>query len=171
MTELTKDEITEWMLMEMLEHDLFDVDFCWGYSKQYIGHCSVHPKTYQPTKIELSEFFFDAMKDKFRMVDVGLHELAHALAYREQGKAVVDPHGDIWKEYCLKVGAEPTRCEERSSFDQGAFKYTGYCPEPECGYEFGFSRLGKRWKRNWLAAADGYWCSECNLLLKVSKNY
>jgi len=170
MSELTKDEITEWMLMEMLEYDLFDVEFCWGTSKTYIGFCSVHPETYQPTKIELSEFFFDAMKDKFRMVDVGLHELAHALAYREQGKAV-DPHGDIWKSYCLQVGAEPTRCENKDSFDQGAFKYTGYCPEPGCNREYGFSRLGKHWKENWMSTGNGYSCTKHELLLKVRKNF
>ena len=170
MSELTKDEITEWMLMEMLEHDLFNVGFCWGNSRTYIGFCSVNSETYQPTKIELSEFYFNAMKDKFRMVDVGLHELAHALAYRDHGKDA-DAHGDIWKAYCLQVGAEPTRCEHRDSFDQSAFKYTGYCPNEECDTAYGFSRLGTRWKRNWMASPDGYWCPDCNFLLKVSKNF
>ena len=176
MTELTKDEITEMALHDMLENDLEGVEFCWGNSKQYLGSVNYrwerngNNKDLMPNRIELSNFFFDAVVDKWEMVDVWLHELAHALSVRDYGKAA-HGHGWIWKDYCVQLGAEPTRCADSTNIDQWSYKYTGWCPNEECGTEYGFSRLGKRWKNNWMASADGYWCSECNLLLKVSKNY
>jgi predicted SprT family Zn-dependent metalloprotease len=173
MTELTQDEITEMALHDMLEHDLFDVEFCWGNSRQWLGFVSYKRDKLDnliPKRIELSSFYFDAVVDKWEMVDVWLHELAHAKSVLDHGEKA-HGHGKIWRDYCIKLGAEPTRCADSSNIDQWAYKYTGYCPNDECDKEYGFSRLGKLWKRNWMALPNGYRCPHCDLLLKVSKNY
>ena len=119
MTELTKDEITELALFEYLERDLVDIEFGWDNRKRRLGgarYIQKHEKgikTITPKGIYLSSFFFDAMEDKFDMVDTLYHEMAHILAFYDGDYG----HGEIWKAYCILLGADPTRCSENKVID------------------------------------------------------
>lgn len=63
------------------------------------GYCYSH------LTIKLSRHYFE-LNRKFPSIiqDIILHEIAHAMQYEEMGYMSHDKH---WKNYCLKIGAQP----------------------------------------------------------------
>lgn len=172
--EITKDEITELALFEMLEHEILDVEFSWNYNKRRFGvvfwkQDFMGRKT--PTKLQLSQFMFEALDDKWQMVDTLYHELAHILSVRYHGPKAYG-HTPEWKQWCVKLGADPTRVKG-AELDLSGYKYVASCSKKTCDHEFGVTRLGKIWKNNYNKDFTGryYLCKSCGapMLLKDNK--
>jgi len=68
--------------------------------------------------------------------DTILHELAHALA------GPTAKHGSKWKEWCLKVGANPQRCKPISQVSGPTPNYISKCTK--CSTEYKRQRKPKR---------------------------
>jgi predicted SprT family Zn-dependent metalloprotease len=171
--EITKDEITELALLELLEHELIGVEFSWDQRKDRIGVVGIKwDRDDNPTiqYIKLSEWIFNALEDKWQMVDTLYHELAHMVAVRNHGRKGYG-HNSIWRHYCRKFGAVPKRDKDRSvGVKSDAYKYTGYCTL--CNFETGFAKMGKVWKRTMYGyASNSYICPKCKIGLKVRQNY
>lgn len=66
-------------------------------SVRILGHCD-HGENY----IAISNKVIDFMEDH-EIIDVIRHEVAHALVGYGEG------HNDIWKQACIKIGADPER--------------------------------------------------------------
>lgn len=138
------------------KYGVTDWKITWGNQKKTVGEAQFRTKT-----VELSEFLFDRLKDKRDMLDVVLHEIAHVLA----GYAAA--HNNVWKTWCVRIGARPVRCYRFAQFDikPSDYKYNFVCKVH--GYQAGASRLPKR-KAS---------CPKCcrryneNYLLKVVQNW
>jgi predicted SprT family Zn-dependent metalloprotease len=129
------EEFSKELLAEMAEEypELRSWRFAWMDTKSAMGRCD-----YGSRKIELSRILIPAVKDESKIIDTLLHEIAHALA------GVGNGHNYVWKNWCVKIGANPQRCYEQHKevdISKVDFKYTYECPN--CGRTGGFSR---RWK-------------------------
>lgn len=60
------------------------------------------------------------------VLDVVLHEIAHAISYRRHGREGKG-HGRLWKEVAVEVGAEPTRCYESHRLPKPEPRWMGTC--------------------------------------------
>jgi predicted SprT family Zn-dependent metalloprotease len=67
------------------------------YAKRRFGYCS-----YTDKRISLSSYLVE-MNDEAQVRDTILHEIAHALTPGAK-------HGWRWKQKCVEIGADPTRC-------------------------------------------------------------
>ena len=167
--ELTKEEITDLMLSEMLENDLTYVQFHWDAATH--RHGATHWEKFKAfgtgeekcrvTKITLSEPIFNALRDKWSMVNTVYHELAHAIAIRDYGSS---KHCDNWREIAIELGASPNRCSsDPIEVEKINYKYTATCIS--CGYVGHFSRLGKNWRNG------AYVHKNCGGEYDITKNY
>lgn len=147
--------------------------FGWTNSKGYAGLASrVYDRS---TKshiylLSLSAFYYRAFKDKKDIKDTVLHELAHIVA-NYYNDVPMSSHGDEWKFYAKTLGARPERCfsADADSVDLSLFKYVAYCPN-DC-IQYGYHRLGRVLRLNYIGSNHGYICKKCNSLLEVRKNY
>lgn len=86
---------------EMYKWGLKDWDFRFNTRcKRILGRCF-----FQKELIELSAHYVELNTEE-EVLDTIRHEIAHALAYINDGDA---GHGPKWKEWCLKTGASPER--------------------------------------------------------------
>src|SRR5271165_2054189 len=83
--------------------------------KKHYAYCYSRKK-----KIQLSEHFLTYC-DASQLVDVVLHEIAHALLPPKE------MHGELWKQKCVEIGAKPSRLVEFNTPD----RYQTFCPN--CG--------------------------------------
>ncbi len=97
------------------EHDLRDKGWQFSFfnGKQKLGLCYHHRKMIQFSK------HFLMLRDE-EILDVLLHEVAHALAGHEAG------HGYEWKRVCLRIGARPQASATELSASPES-KWTGVC--------------------------------------------
>lgn len=164
MTEITKDEITELMLSQMAEHDLFGIHFFWNDSTVRAGQVQgekLDDGTVEIYSVSLSLPTFESMGSKADMIDVVYHEIAHCIAIRDHN---CRGHGEIWKDIAIDLGAKPVSCGS-FNLDWGKMptKYTAICAS--CGLTHGFMRMGKNWKEK------KYRCPQCDIAPKVTRNY
>ena len=174
MAEITKDEITELVLHEFLEHDITDVVFKWNGNKSRYGvvRSRFVNGVLVPKELELSEVLFDALIDKHEMVDTVYHELAHIIAIQRYGRAG-SGHGRLWKKVAREFGCSTDRCSGADiDNDVVGYKYTAFC---RCGKhkDSGFSRLGRVWENNYYSRKHVtlYICRHCKEPLLVRENY
>jgi hypothetical protein len=90
--------IEEFARVQLAKWNLTDWTFVWDNARRRYGQCR-HIKR----EISLSRIL-TSMNDIEQSIDTVLHEIAHALAGRGQG------HNHVWKQWCIKVGAQPQRC-------------------------------------------------------------
>ena len=97
----------------LLKHKLDDWTFKLNNAKRCFGTCNYKNKTIYISRIIAKLNSEDEVKDTI------LHEIAHILAGK-QG------HNHIWKEQCLKIGANPKRdCGKEIILPRG--KYEAVC--------------------------------------------
>ena len=162
--ELTKDEITEFALLEMMEHDLVGVSFWWDTYTDKFGKCHAEWDGYKwiVTGISMSEPFFSGLIDKYEALDTVYHEIAHAIDARDNNNL---NHGESWKEIAQSLGARPSPSVSKAlDYTKTGHKYIANCSS-DCGYSWGFHRMGTVWKR------DGYRCPDCKEPLVVERIY
>jgi len=173
---MTKDEFEQWALSQIAKLDFSDhVYFGWSNWKSVAGMAT---RTYRRGEgtvylITISEFYLDTFRDIESIKDTLLHELAHAMA-NYHNSIPMSSHGREWKFYATVLGAKPQRCfhANNKNLDLSKFKYTAYCPNPDCDTSYGFSRMGKLWRYNLENdPTDGYECALCNLHMHVRKNF
>jgi len=105
----------------------WDVEFNDNISKT-LGRAKCHDRV-----IELSSKAFienEHMIPKETLIDIVLHEVAHALDYEDRGTS---GHDEAWKDWARKVGADPTRT---TSLPEVAVKAMASWKRecPECGW-------------------------------------
>jgi predicted SprT family Zn-dependent metalloprotease len=93
--------------------------FKFNHRKRNLGVCRYGPKS-----IELSLYLLPFMSD-YDVKDTILHEIAHALDWRERGES---DHGPEWRRWAVKVGANPSRLTKLSKEITAKSKYTLICP-------------------------------------------
>jgi len=87
--DLATDLISQWLTD--------DWQFKWDHAKTRFGLCNYARKT-----IQLSKKLAPFLNDK-EIVDVIIHEIAHALAGHKNS------HNHIWKQQVIKLGGQPSR--------------------------------------------------------------
>jgi len=124
-----KEKLKTKAIERMEEFDLIEKGwyFEWSKKKRSLGDCN-HTKK----RIRLSEYFA-ALISFDDMVDTINHEIAHAIVESGNG------HNQIWKEACIKTGANPERVANKVIIGNRTFKWTGTCPS--CGHESNRHRL------------------------------
>jgi hypothetical protein len=70
-----------------------------------------------PVKIVMSSYAFERLVDKRQAIDTVLHEVAHILAGFKAG------HNYVWKQWCMKVGANPERLADYNVLDESKIDY------------------------------------------------
>ncbi len=112
--------------------------------KRALGMC-FYPTRRQPGRIELSVYFVE--RNPLETVDDTVrHEIAHALAGEKAG------HGPVWKEMCLKVGANPERTACSEGVDMPEGHWQARCPS--CGQKYAYHRKPKH-------PPGSYFCRKC----------
>ena len=98
---LTLRDIEELATDALFEHGLFAKGwrFSWDSAKVRAGACK-----YRTKQITLSKPIFTIEANRDDVLDVILHEIAHALVGPGVG------HGFQWKAMARKIGARPERC-------------------------------------------------------------
>lgn len=126
--------------------------FKFNSNKSSVGLCRSHRRRngrYVVAKtVELSEWWM--MKQGLseeQIKDTVLHEVAHALDIEDRGTS---DHSWRWKEWAVKVGANPRRtCDV---FPKESTKYRWYLVCSHCNEKYGYHRKPKDKKRA---------CSKC----------
>jgi predicted SprT family Zn-dependent metalloprotease len=122
--ELEKIAIQRMQEFNLLEEGWF---FEWSKKKRSLGDCN-HGKK----RIRLSEYFAGLVSTE-DLIDTINHEIAHAIVGRGHG------HDHVWREACIKTGANPERIANKQIIGERKFKWTGKCPS--CGGEHNRYRL------------------------------
>jgi predicted SprT family Zn-dependent metalloprotease len=65
-----------------------------------------------------------------QILEVVLHEIAHALTPQDKG------HGIVWKRKAIELGVKPSYCTNFSVFDKKPFKYKVDCDEGHLGRKY-----------------------------------
>lgn len=126
----------EWMV----EYGLFNWTFGFNRRKRSLGICMLGRK-----RIELSHYMVD-LNGEEQILDVILHEIAHALAWeRHRDKS----HGPIWKRICIEVAAKPERCCSTGNMPTER-RYTATC-----------GRCFTVYRRDRLSQYRFYYCPKC----------
>ena len=115
----------------MSKWGLWDWKFGWLKSVNVGGRCCYSIKCIKLGKQYIGLF------SEFEVIDVILHEIAHALVGSRQG------HNGTWRAMCRKVGARPERC-----FNNGVQvekRYEAICSE--CGHRFLSQRMTRNMRR------------------------
>jgi predicted SprT family Zn-dependent metalloprotease len=136
----------------MAAHGVGSLDVAFDRAKRRIGathffNCGTqgHP-TWIPAKITLSKHYVAGLSDD-EVMDVMLHEIAHALAGKLAG------HGPVWKRHAVKVGAQPNRCKSVDVKVEPAVK--AYCLACDSMLDGGFHRLPLTVKKHGHCPAGG----------------
>jgi SprT protein len=103
------------------------------------GQC-LHPPI---KKIEVSYIYVESNPIEVGY-DVVLHEIAHALAGCEAA------HGEVWQEWCLKLGAIPYPYCSDEAIERVPAKYMAGCPT-----------CLRRYVMHRRPSKKMYWCPEC----------
>lgn len=140
------DKLERWAREQMDKWGLTDWKFQWDRGVMRFGYCSYTKKTISVSLVLTNKQPND---DQFR--DTVLHEIAHALAPH-------CGHNYIWKNTCIKVGANPERLIEENEIEAPEHNYYGYCPTGEHGIIRKMYRLTKKAK----TTACGRCCKEKN---------
>ena len=101
--DFTPEECEAYAKHMMAKHLKVDWKFIWSNRMtNAFGICASNKV------IKLSRKYFNLNKSFPAIVrDIILHEIAHAMQLEEMGYLSHDKH---WKNYCLRIGAEPIRC-------------------------------------------------------------
>lgn len=120
---------------KMTEHGLTDKGwtFKWSTAQTTFGWCHHIDMT-----IALSKPL-TKLNDEAAVLDVILHEIAHALLPRKHG------HDKVWKAMARAIGANPERCFDGDDTNTVPARYTGSCRH---GCTIERYRLSKRLKYN-----------------------
>jgi predicted SprT family Zn-dependent metalloprotease len=131
----------------MGEHGLRRYCFRFNRCKTKLGYCRF-PCRKHGGIIELSHYFTELNSTQI-IRDTILHEIAHALAYKEYNDS---GHGHFWKKVCLKIGAVPKACVHVSSIN---------CPKK--AYKAACSSCGTQYARHRISYKQGrfYYCTQC----------
>lgn len=108
--------------------------FKWDRTKRAVGRCFGAPTK----EIRLSKNLIPAINDQSKIVDIILHEIAHALA------GVGNGHNYVWQKWCHEIGAKTERCVDYDKYinrEKIQFKYKDECSN--CGNVTGHNR---KWK-------------------------
>lgn len=124
-----------------------DYSFKWINAIRILGKCSNFKKV-----ISLSKHFVNLNSDD-KILDVILHEIAHALTPEDKG------HGRAWKAMCLKVGAIPETCKADVTLAQHTWELRCRC---------GCSKI-KRYRKPSEKTIARYVASKCNTKLEIVK--
>lgn len=96
-------DATEYARMALDEHDLTDWSVTYDRAVRRFGQCR-----YNEQQISLSAPLVECNGED-AVLDVILHEVAHAIAGHEAG------HGPRWKAVARRIGANPTRCYDNTT--------------------------------------------------------
>ena len=113
---------------KLREHGLWQKGWRFKFSngRNRLGHAN-----YGKQEIAFSSHYVK-LKDH-EILDVILHEIAHALDYVRYGNW---GHGKTWKQVCIEIGAKPSRLAYDTSYTVPK-KYNSYCEK--CGKSTGKS--------------------------------
>jgi predicted SprT family Zn-dependent metalloprotease len=128
----------------MQENGLFSYKFKFDRAKRRFGSCNYVKKV-----ITISQEL-TALNEQAEVVDVILHEIAHALT--KQG------HTEVFYAKCRELGCRPERCynSEKVMAPQGKYKYKCI----NCGHVYSFHRQ-----------KEGLFsCGKCNPMRKFDKS-
>lgn len=92
----------------MNDYGLEDMNLNWDRCKKRFG--AFHWGGGKRPKITFSSFLFHRVSDEDSH-DTLLHEIAHALDWKERGTT---DHGPNWKKWAVRVGARPVRCGSKN---------------------------------------------------------
>lgn len=106
----------------------YGLDYSFGYNrrKRCFGLCYYNTPV-RRGRIELSVYILN--HDEAEILETLLHEIAHAITWREYGHT---GHGPAWKAVCRRIGCKPKRCAEKQLTDK--YKYTAVCPT--CSHKY-----------------------------------
>lgn len=93
-------------------------------AKRRFGCCKISKKKITLSKHLTKRNEINAVKDTI------LHEIAHALDYKDRGTS---DHSKHWKQWARKVGANPTRCYDSQVVNTVEPPYYDWCPN--CGHK------------------------------------
>lgn len=102
-------------------------------------------------RIEVSSYYFHTEMEEIE--DTIRHEIAHALAGPTHG------HDDVWRSYCIKVGAKPQRLADEHLKTSAKPNYVIKCPS--CGWKAYRYRMKRR--------NFGSTCPNCHTKVKIYK--
>jgi predicted SprT family Zn-dependent metalloprotease len=120
----------------MTKHDLLSKGwkFIFDNARMRVGNCRYRTKT-----ISISKNYIPKLNEE-EVIDVLLHEIAHALVGKKQG------HGYVWKKTAIEIGCNGLRLYHGQANVEA--KYKGTCPT--CG------RVIKRHRRKRIS------CGRCS---------
>ena len=116
---MTLEQIETLARTKMDEHGLSDWSFGWDQSTVRAGCCHNRQR-----RISMSKPLFSVVAnqhDEANILDVILHEIAHALVPPESN------HGPVWKAKAIEIGAKPEKERDMASVPP---RYVSICP---CG--------------------------------------
>ena len=118
-------QLAKSMAVELMnEWDCDGWKFKWSNGKRQLGAAVTryHPRTREviSQELRLSRYLVD-LNDEDVVRDVILHEIAHIKAGPENG------HNQVWKAWCLRVGAKPERCADKNSVNFVAAPFELVC--------------------------------------------
>jgi predicted SprT family Zn-dependent metalloprotease len=94
----------------MIKHGLTHWNIELSRSNKRLGYCN-----YTYRKIGLSISFIE-LNGKDEVLDVILHEIAHALVGPGHG------HDSVWRRKCIEIGARPERCNSTAKVKAGIWQ-------------------------------------------------
>ena len=105
----------------MDEHSLYDYKFEWMNAVRTFGNCNGYRKI-----IRLSIPLTKYETNNERIINTILHEIAHALDYKERGYSC---HDKVWKKIAKNIGCTGERCSSSDGVDKSKFmKWLLKCP-------------------------------------------
>lgn len=149
------DEITAKQELRILmdKHGLLDWDIALNNRKRGLGLASG-----KKHRIELSRYMLRFAQDE-TIYDTMLHEIAHAIDYKERGQFRHDWH---WKRIALRIGARPDRLADDNIYHENIKQMSRYslvCDK--CGR---VSPMHRKIKRS-------YRCGRCYTPMRFVENY
>jgi predicted SprT family Zn-dependent metalloprotease len=108
----------------MNDYGLGDYNLTFNRSRQTLGRC-YYPYRFGGGRIELSKYFVDGNSESL-VLDILLHEIAHALTYKRYH---VRGHGYHWQKTCIELGCNPSRCCNQAEPEKMKYKYSATCPK------------------------------------------
>lgn len=93
-----------------------DYTLVWDQAKKRYGKCSYGKKEISLSEYCLTRTSLEELKNTVR------HEIAHACVNKYNNGRVA-PHGKEWKNWAVKVGAEPKACGSKIEHDSSVIKW------------------------------------------------